>query len=265
MAGRAKLRHGGIWEGACSGWQWLSQRETAQHCLFPSQRTNWMPPLAVGSTYPCHVDRYGGATAVLDADPQATYLVLSVATALVMLLALVLAVASMCGLLGGGGGDARLSDRVPPDEEPEGFSDDSAAASDGMEPTINGGGSAVHKNGVDSAWYHVAHPDYDRVVGTVLSEPFDVAAAVRVEASPNGDDARPIKRVPSWRSALHGLRSCRDRSQSGPPTPRSLPCSPRSPRSSSSSCAIDSPSAGRRDRRPSLSEVMNLGMAKDMI
>ena len=57
---------------------------------------DWMPPLAIGSTYPCHATHYAAVTVTLDADVRPTMLILALVLALLVVGAALLACCCVC-------------------------------------------------------------------------------------------------------------------------------------------------------------------------
>jgi len=129
VAGRAGLAHGAIAEGACCGQTWIGLNATRTLCLSEQMIDEWLPPLAVGSTYPCHASRYGDVSVFMDADIRPQMLGLSVIVAFVGFLAAMIACCCACALhrskkkaQAATGGDGHPPGRYTPDSPAGGYS-----------------------------------------------------------------------------------------------------------------------------------------------
>ena len=93
--GRIRFRQGTIWAGACASQPWLTHNETLRACL-DGRLGEWLPPIAIGSTYPCHAEHYADAVVVLEADVHPSVVLSAVVTTLMMLLATLVACCIAC-------------------------------------------------------------------------------------------------------------------------------------------------------------------------
>jgi len=93
--GRGGLRPGTVWAGACALHPWTSHNETLAACL-EERQDEWLPSVAIGSTYPCHAEHYGTERVWLDSDVPLAVLLPAVLTTLAVVCATMVACRYAC-------------------------------------------------------------------------------------------------------------------------------------------------------------------------